>query len=157
MKAAIVLFFLVASSGAICQTRTETTVKLKWEEQTFFHFYTSEYHVYVSKLEFLNLDNELLSGLFIEFAQSNDSMNLKNPFSTFKPNQQTILWNQLIKCTTNGHLLIQPINEEKKLKSVVILDDKSFPAIGEIWECRDSKTKKIIFSHSVASTGSPSF
>ncbi|WP_341901434.1 hypothetical protein [Fluviicola taffensis] len=153
-------FFLVllmsASSSLFGQTRKESTVKLEWKEQGFVHFYTAEYSVYVSKPEFLNIQNELLIGMFDEYADQNDSINLKNPFSVFKPEQQNLLWDQLKECATAGHMLILPNHSKKKLRSVVIFEDKDVSALGEIWECRDPKTNHLIFSHNVLTTN-PNF
>jgi hypothetical protein len=158
MKKWTILFLVLISANVFGQTRQETTVKLVWEEQAFFRFYSKEYSVYVSKPDFLNFDNELLIGLFAEFAQKQDSMNLENPFSTFTKEQQRLLWSQLIKCTMNGQLFIHPIHSNKRLKSVVIIDDKTVQgSAGTIWECRDPKTKQVIFSHSVASIGAANF
>lgn len=139
------------------QTRKETAVKLEWQEQTFIHFYTADYSVFVSKPEFLNFDNALLVGLFDEFADIKDSINLADPFSSFKTEQQQLLWNQLIQCATAGHMLIQPADSKKKLKNVLIVDDKSVMASsGSIWECRDPRTNKVIFAHT-APVGNQNF
>nr|WP_294861267.1 hypothetical protein [uncultured Fluviicola sp.] len=153
-------FFLVVmlftSSSILCQTEKEITVKLEWQEQTFFHFYSNEYDVYVGKPEFLDLKNELLAGLFDEFAQAKDSINLTDPFSSFKVEHQKMLWNRLTHCASEGHLLIFQNDSKRKLKTVVILDDNSTPALGDIWECRDPKNKTLIFSHNVF-TSNPNF
>ncbi|WP_430402118.1 hypothetical protein [Fluviicola sp.] len=145
-------FFLVllmsASSSLFGQTRKESTVKLEWKEQGFVHFYTAEYSVYVSKPEFLDIQNELLIGMFDEYADQNDSINLKDPFSVFKPEQQNLLWNQLKECATAGHMLILQNNSKRKLKNVVIIDDTKVHGNGiEVWECRDTKTNQVIFAH----------
>jgi hypothetical protein len=153
-------FFLVlvmfASFSVLGQTRKETTVKLEWEEQAFFHFYSNEYDLYVGKLEFLDLQNELLAGIFDEFAQTKDSINLKDPFSSFKLEHQQVLWNRLTHCASEGHLLIFQTDSKRKLKTIALLDDKSTPALGEIWECRDPKTNTLIFSHNIF-TSNPNF
>ncbi len=141
------VFMLFASSSLFSQTRKETTVKLEWKEQGFVHFYTAEYSVYVSKPEFLDIQNELLVGMFDEYADQNDSINLKDPFFVFKFEQQTVLWDQLKECATAGHMLILPNDSRKKLKSVVIVDDTKVHGSGiEVWECRDSKTNQVIFA-----------
>lgn len=153
-------FFLVmmmsASSHLFGQTRTETTVKLEWQEQGFLHFYTDEYSVYVSKPEFLDFQSELFAGIFDEFAQTKDSIDLNDPFPVFKEEQQNLLWNQLMHCAAEGQMLIIPYNSKKKLKSIVIFEDKNVPALGEIWECRDPKTNQLIFAHNVF-TSNPNF
>lgn len=151
-------FFLVlimsASSSLFGQTRKETTVKLEWREQGFIHFYTNEYSVYVSKPDFLNFENELLVGLFEEFAQKNDSINLKDPFPIFKPEHQNLLWSQLMQCAKEGHMLILPADSKRKLKNVLIIDDTAVQgSAGTIWECRDPRTNQLIFAHSAASIG----
>lgn len=140
------------------QTKKETAVKLEWQEQTFIHFYTADYSVFVSKPEFLNFNNDLLVGLFDEFADIQDSIHLEDPFSTFKPEHQQILWNQLIKCAASGHMLIQPADSKKKLKNVLIVDDKSLASnSGSLWECRDPRTNKVIFAHASAPVGNQNF
>jgi|GEM_PF-4378750 len=159
MKKSATLFFVMmitASSSLFGQTRTETTVKLEWQEQGFLHFYTDEYSVFVSKPEFLDFQSELFAGIFDEFAQTKDSIDLNNPFPVFKTEQQNLLWSQLMHCAAEGHMLIIPYRSKKKLKSVIIFEDKSVPALGEIWECRDPKTNHLIFSHNVF-TSNPSF
>jgi len=155
-------FFLVmmitASSSLFGQTRTETTVKLEWQEQGFLHFYTDEYSVFVSKPEFLDFQSELFAGIFDEFAQTKDSIDLNNPFPVFKAEQQNLLWSQLMHCAAEGHMLIIPNHSKKKLKNVVIIDDTSVRgSAGSIWECRDPRTNQVIFAHSVASFGAPNF
>lgn len=142
------VLMILPSTQVFGQTRKETSVKLEWQEQTFIHFYTADYSVFVSKPEFLNFNNDLLVGLFDEFADMQDSINLADPFSSFKTEQQQLLWSQLILCATTGHMLIQPARSGKKLKSVVIVDDTASQAnTGNTWECRDPKTKQVIFAH----------
>lgn len=158
----IATFFLVlmmfTSSSLFSQTRKETTVKLEWQEQGFVHFYTAGYSVYVSKPDFLSFQNELLAGLFDEYADKNDSINLMDPFSIFKIEQRDLLWNQLMHCAAEGQMLILPNDSKKKLKSILIIDDTSLrEKAGTIWECRDPRTNQVIFSHSVSLTGLPNF
>ncbi len=158
----IATFFLVwmmfTSSSVFGQTRRETTVKLEWQEQGFVHFYTAGYSVYVSKSDFLSFQNELLAGLFDEYADKNDSINLMDPFPIFKMEQRDLLWNQLMHCAAEGQMLILPNDSKKKLKTVVIIDDTSLRERAvTIWECRDPRTNQIIFSHSMAFTGTPNF
>ena len=137
---------LFTSSPLFGQTRKETTVKLEWQEQSFIHFYAGKYSVYVSKPDFLNFENELLVGLFDEYADKNDSINLDDPFPGFKPEQKELLWNQLIRCAVEGRMLILPSDSKKKLKNVLIVDDKTLQA-SAVWECRDPKTNQVIFAH----------
>jgi hypothetical protein len=161
MKKYATLFLVVmvsASSSLFGQKRTETTVKLEWQEQGSLHFYTDEYSVFISKPEFLDFQSELFAGIFDEFSQTKDSIDLNNPFPVFKTEQQNLLWSQLMHCASEGHMLILPTNSKKKLKTVVIIDDKSVQgSAGTIWECRDPKTNQVIFAHSVASVGAPNF
>jgi hypothetical protein len=161
MKKYATLFLVVmlsTSSSLFGQTRKETTVKLEWQEQSFLHFYTGEYSVYISKPEFLDIQNELLVGLFDEFAQKEDSINLQNPFYAFKSEHQNILWSKLMECATEGHMLILPNDSKKKLKNVVIIDDKSVSgSAGTIWECRDPKANQAIFSHTITTIGVTQF
>ena len=158
----IATFFLVlmilTSSSLFSQTRKETTVKLEWQEQGFVHFYTAGYSVYVSKPDFLSFQNELLAGLFDEYADKNDSINLMDPFPIFKIEQRDLLWNQLMHCATEGQMLIIPNDSKKKLKNIIIIDDSSLrEKSGTIWECRDPRTNQIIFSHNVSLRGAPDF
>ncbi|MNJ92101.1 hypothetical protein D3C87_97580 [compost metagenome] len=154
----LLVLMILPSANLFGQTRKETAVKLEWQEQTFIHFYTTDYSVFVSKPEFLSFNNDLLVGLFDEFADTQDSINLADPFSSFKTEQQQLLWSQLIQCATAGHMLIQPADSKKKLKNVLIVDDKSALAnSGNLWECRDPKTNKVIFSHYTAYIGNQSF
>lgn len=161
MKKSATLFLVMmiaASSSLFGQTRTETTVKLEWQEQGFLHFYTDEYSVFVSKPEFLDFQSELFAGIFDEFAQTKDSINLNNPFPVFKTEQQNLLWSQLMHCAAEGQMLIIPYRSKKKLKNIVIIDDKSVQgSAGTIWECRDPRTNQVIFAHSIASVGAPNF
>jgi hypothetical protein len=54
-------------------------------------------------------------------------------------------------------MLIIPHDSKKKLKNVLIVDDKTVQgSAGTIWECRDPRTSQLIFSHVVA-TGNPNF
>lgn len=152
------VLMISTSSFLFSQTRKETTVKLEWQEQGFLHFYTNEYSVYVSKPDFLNFQNELLVGLFDEFAQKSDSINLRDPFSIFKIEHQNLLWSQLMECAADGNMLILPNDSKKKLKNVLIIDDTRFrDSAGSIWECRDPRTNQVIFAHNVAFFGSPDF
>ncbi len=158
----ITTFFLVlmmfTSSSLFSQTRKETTVKLEWQEQGFVHFYTAGYSVYVSKTDFLSFQNELLAGLFDEYADKNDSIDLTDPFPIFKIEQRDLLWNQLMHCAAEGRMLILPNDSKKKLKNVIIINDTSLrERAGTIWECRDPRTNRIIFSHNVSLRGAPDF
>lgn len=147
----LLILMIFPSTMLFGQSRKETSVKLEWQEQTFIHFYTADYSVFVSKPEFLSFDNDLLVGLFDEFAGMQDSINLADPFSSFKTEQQQLLWSQLIQCAAAGHMLIQPKHSGKKLKSILIIDDKSLQAsAGTLWECRDPKTNQVIFAHHAA-------
>lgn len=161
MKKYATLFLVVmvsASSSVFSQTRKETTVKLEWQEQSFLHFYTDEYAVYVSKPDFLNLQNDLLVGLFDEFAENKDSMNLADPFSSFKTEYQNLLWNQLMQCAKDGHMLILPNDSKKKLKSILLVDNTSLRGnTGAIWECRDPRTNQLIFAHYTTTVGALDF
>ncbi len=143
-------FFLVLmillSSSVFGQSRKETTVKLEWQEQGFVHFYNSNYSVYVSKPDFLNFNNELLIGLFDEYSDKTDSINLNDPFPAFKAEHKEVLWNQLIRCAVEGRMLILPNYSKKKLKNVLIVDDKTLQT-SAVWECRDPKTNQVIFAH----------
>ena len=158
----IATFFLVLmislSSSVFGQTRKETTVKLEWQEQGFIHFYSGDYSVYVSKPDFLNFDNELLVGLFDEYSDKNDSINLNNPFPEFKTEHQQQLWNQLVLCATEGRMLILPNDSKKKLKNVLIVDDRTVHGSGmEIWECRDPRNNQVIFAHNIRVHVAPAF
>lgn len=150
MKKSATLFLVLmvfTPYSLFSQSRKETTVRLEWQEQGFVHFYSPEYSVYVSKPEFLNIRNELLVGLFDEYAQNKDSISLENPFSPFKSDQQDLLWAQLMECAADGHMLIVPNVSKKKLKNVVIVDDRKVYGSGtEVWECRDPKTNHVIFA-----------
>lgn len=158
----IATFFLVLmmfTSSSLCsQTRKETTVKLEWQEQGFVHFYTAGYSVYVSKPDFLSFQNELLAGLFDEYADKNDSINLMDPFPIFKTEQRDLLWSQLMHCAAAGQMLIIPNDSKKKLKSIIIIDDTSLrEKAGTIWECLDPRTNHVIFSHNISLRGTPDF
>lgn len=143
---------LFTSSQLFGQTRKETTVKLEWQEQSFVHFYTGKYSIYVSKPDFLDFDNELLVGLFDEYSDKNDSINLNDPFPGFKTEHRDLLWGRLVHCAVAGKMLILPTNSKKKLKTVLIIDDRKAEGTGmEIWECRDPKTNQVIFDHSTHS------
>ena len=112
----------------------------------------------MSKPDFLNFQNDLLVGLFDEFAQKSDSINLRDPFSIFKIEHQNLLWSQLMECAADGNMLILPNDSKKKLKNVLIIDDTRFrDSAGSIWECRDPRTNQVIFAHNVAFFGSPDF
>ena len=143
------VFMMFASFSLFSQSPKETTVKLEWHEQGFVHFYSPDYAVYVSKPEFLNIRNELLAGIFDEYAQQEDSISLENPFSVFKPEQQDILWNQLMECAAEGHMLILPSDSKKKLKNVLIIDGTNNGKGTETWECLDPRTNRVIFAHSI--------
>ncbi|WP_343633274.1 hypothetical protein [Fluviicola sp.] len=161
MKKSATLFLVLmvfTSSSLFSQTRKETIVKLEWREQGFVHFYSPEYSVYVSKPEFLNIQNELLIGLFDEYAQNLDSISLENPFSAFKSDQQDLLWAQLKECATDGQMLILPTVSKKKLKNVVIVDETKVYGNGtEVWECRDPKTDRVIFARYQKTHVAPDF
>jgi hypothetical protein len=161
MKKIATLFsvlMLFTSSPLFSQTRKEATVKLEWQEQGFIHFYSSNYSVYVSKPDFLNFDNELLIGLFDEYSDKNDSINLDNPFPGFKTEQKDLLWGRLIHCAVTGKMLILSNDSKKKLKNVLIIDDRKVHGSGtEIWECRDPKTNQIIFAHNQNLRITPAF
>lgn len=155
-------FFLVwlilTTSHLFSQTSRETTVKLEWEEQGFVHFYSENYAVFVSKPDFLSFQNELLAGLFDEYAEKSDSINLKDPFPIFKQEQKDLLWNQLMHCAADGQMLIFPNDSKRKLKTVLIIDDTRIPGgSGTIWECRDPKTNQVIFDHNRTYTRSHNF
>jgi hypothetical protein len=109
------VFMMFTSFSLFSQSPKETSVKLEWHEQGFVHFYSPGYSVYVSKPDFLNIQNELLVGLFDEYAQKEDSISLANPFSVFKSDQQSVLWDQLKACAAEGHMLILPVDSKKKL------------------------------------------
>lgn len=148
------VFMMFASASLFSQTRKETTVKLEWQEQSFVHFFTADYSVYVSKPDFLNFQNELLIGLFDEYADKNDSIDLKDPFPIFKPEHKDLLWNRLMHCAAEGQMLILPNDSRKKLKNVIIMDDTSHrERSGTIWECRDPRTNQVIFAHNVPLNG----
>ncbi len=157
-KIATLLFvpMLFASGFVFAQIKTETTVKLEWHEQSFIHFYAPGYDVFVSKPEFMNFDNELLAGLFDEFADKNDSIDLTNPFPYFKTEQKNLLWKQLMTCTSEGNLLILPSDSKKKLKSVIIVRDTESAGMPGTWECRDPRTNQLIFAYNKTSIGSNS-
>ncbi len=141
------VFMMFTSFSLLSQSRKETTVKLEWHEQGFIHFYSPEYAVYVSKPEFLDMQNELLIGLFDEYAQKQDSISLEDPFSAFKSEQEDVLWAQLKECAADGHMLILPNVSKKKLKSVLIIDDTKVNGMSTaVWECRDPKNNHVIFA-----------
>lgn len=152
------VFMMFTSFSLFSQSRTETTVKLEWHEQGFIHFYSTDYSVYVSKPEFLDIKNELLIGLFDEYAQKQDSINLENPFSSFKSEQQDVLWARLMECATDGQMLILPNVSKKKLKTILIIEDRKVYGSGtEIWECRDPRTNRVIFAHNQQVHVAPDF
>lgn len=143
------VFMMFTSFSLFSQSPKETTVKLEWHEQGFVHFYSTDYDVYVSKPDFLNIRNELLVGLFDEYAQKEDSISLENPFSAFKYEQQDVLWAKLMECAADGHMLILPADSKKKLKNIVIIDGTRTYGKGmETWECRDPRNNRVIFAHS---------
>jgi hypothetical protein len=152
------VFMMFTSFSLFSQSPKETSVKLEWHEQGFVHFYSPGYSVYVSKPDFLNIQNELLVGLFDEYAQKEDSISLANPFSVFKSDQQSVLWDQLKACAAEGHMLILPVDSKKKLKNVVIIDGANTYGKGiETWECRDPRTNRVIFAHNKPGHMSPDF
>ena len=159
MKKIATLFLVSMLLSPAClfgQTKKETTVKLEWHEQSFIHFYSPGYAVFVSKPDFLNIDNELLIGLFDEFAEKNDSIDLTDPFPYFKAEQKNLLWEKLMECASEGHMLILPTDSKKKLKNVVIIDEKRVDGISSIWECRDPRTNQLIFSRNPVNLGNTS-
>lgn len=151
------VFMMFASFSLFSQSLKETTVKLEWHEQSFVHFYSPNYSVYVSKPDFLSIQNELLAGIFDEYAQKEDSISLENPFSAFKSEQQDVLWGQLIECAADGHMLILPSDSKKKLKNVLIIDGTRNGKGTETWECRDPRTNRVIFAHSRQVHSAPDF
>lgn len=151
------VFMMFASFSLFSQSPNETTVKLEWHEQSFVHFYSPNYSVYVSKPDFLSIQNELLAGLFDEYAQKEDSISLENPFPAFKSEQQDVLWGQLKKCAGDGHMLILPSDSKKKLKNVLIIEDTNNEKGTETWECLDPRTNRVIFAHSIQVDSTPDF
>ncbi|MGV3611135.1 MAG: hypothetical protein ACO1N0_09315 [Fluviicola sp.] len=150
------VLMLLTSSALYGQIRKETTVRLEWQEQSFIHFYAGKYSVYVSKTDFLNFENELLVGLFDEYSDKNDSISLQDPFNGFKAAHKDLLWNQLIRCASEGKMLVIPNDSKKKLKNIVIID--SDPSQTDaLWECRDPRDHVLIFSRHTPGIGNQSF